>query len=830
MSAARVVVISVVLGLAWACRDASTPFQPAPPPPLAERQVVAGQYIVVFKDQVSTPIEVARSLVATHAGVLQHTYQRAVKGFAARLSEAAVGALRANPLVAYVESDQVVYVAGSEQMDANGDPWGLDRIDQHALPLDGTYTYASTGAGVHVYLIDTGIWTAHTDFQGRATIAFDAQGGTGQDCLGHGTAVAGIVGGARFGVAKGVALHAVKVFPDCSGSTTTSAYIAGIDWVIANHQNPAVANIPLAATPDTALTTAIKNLWKSGVFVAVTAGNHSTDACLEQSGLSGAYVVTASTKADASAGFSNYGPCVNIYAPGENIKSAWPPGVPANAFAVPSADSTAIVTGTSFAAPHVTGVAALYKAIFGDAPSDTVAKWITTNATSGAITGAPVGTPNLLVFMPTTGLPITPPTAAFTGTCTGLTCSFRSTSSAPDGSIIGYAWTFGDGATSGAQNPSHTYAAGGTYTVTLTVTDNKGAQGTSSQSETVVNPPVANFTSSCAGLNCSFDASSSTAQANATYGWAWGDGASGAGKTATHAYAASGTYSVTLTVTDGGGSSTKTQSVPVSLPAPVANFTFSCAGLNCSFDASSSTAQANATYGWAWGDGASGAGKTATHAYAAGGTYSVTLTVTDGGGSSTKTQSVTAVPPPVASFTSSCIWLNCSFDASNSTAQANATYSWTWGDGASGSGKTVTHAYPAKGSFSVTLTVSDAGGSSTSTQTVSVVAPATHLAFQVQPSSIVLPGQTISPPVQVAALDAQGNVVTIFTGSVTMTLGNDASLLGNAHLMGTTTVSVVNGVATFSDLSVDQLGHGYTLGAAALGLTGATSNAFNVGL
>jgi PKD repeat protein len=591
MSAARAIALAVLLGF-WACRDALTPSQSGPRH--GAIAVIPGQYIVVFRDTVADPVGLAQSLVNAQSGTLLHSYTSALQGFAARLSDAAVAALRQNALIAYVEPDRAGRVpstwlmaasrgrqrlgpmgplpsagAGAvapdraarmsvtQQMDANGDPWGLDRIDQRALPLSGMYTYTSTGAGVHVYILDSGIWTAHPEFEQRADIVYDYAGGNGQDCFGHGTLVAGVVGAATYGVAKGVFLHGVRVWAaDCQGSLTVSEVIAGIDWVTAHHQSPAVANLPTFGLPttSTAFVTAIQKLWDSGVFVATTANNGNEDACQEASGQT-PFAVAASTRADTKASFSNWGQCVKIYAPGEDIKSTWPGG------------GTSTQSGTSFAAPHVAGVAALYKGTFGDTSSGVVANWILSNATAGVITGNPPGTPNLLLYSPAGPLP----------------------------------------------------------------------------------PPVATFTFGCSGLSCSFDASSSQAQTSATYGWSWGDGGTGTGKTATYSYAAAGTYSVTLTVTDAGGSNSQTQSVTVSSappPSPVATFTFGCSGLSCSFDASSSQAQTSATYNWGWGDGASGTGQTATHTYAAGGTYSVTLAVTDGGGSSTQTQSVTVVAPP----------------------------------------------------------------------------------------------------------------------------------------------------------------------------------------
>jgi len=352
---------------------------------------VPGQYIVVFKDAVADPRGLARTLVTAHAGSLRHAYASALKGFAARLPDAAVVALRHDPNVAYIEPDHVVRVDDTEQMDANGDPWGIDRIDQTALPLSGTYTWTSTGAGVHAYIIDTGIWTMHPDFGGRADEVYDVAsvlGINGQDCNGHGTHVAGTVGSATYGVAKGVFLHGVRVFAGCLGTGFASDVIAGVDWVTANHQSPAVANMSIAEQgTDDALNTATTNLVNSGVFVAVAAGNYSVDACGYSPGNApGAFTVAASTKTDAAASFTDFGPCVQIYAPGDAIKSTW------------ILNGTQVLSGTSMATPHVVGVAALYKATFGDAPYTTVGAWITNNATSGAITGNPGGTPNLLLF------------------------------------------------------------------------------------------------------------------------------------------------------------------------------------------------------------------------------------------------------------------------------------------------------------------------------------------------------------------------------------------------------------------------------------------------
>ena len=366
-----------------ACADGpSAPETPAIAPLLKNGQPIEGSYIVVFKDHVSDPEALAAELSGKHNGKLKHSYKAALKGMAVELSEADVEALRLNSDVEYVEADQV-YTANTTQ---SGATWGLDRIDQRSRPLSGTYTYTRTGSGVRAYIIDTGIYTSHTQFGGRASNVYDAFGGNGSDCNGHGTHVAGTVGSATYGVAKAALLRGVRVL-NCSGSGSTSGIIAAIDWVRVNHIKPAVANMSLGGGFSSSLNTASTNLHNAGVFLAVAAGNENQNACnVSPASASGVFTTASSTSSDAKSSFSNWGSCVEGYAPGSSITSTWHNG------------GTNTISGTSMASPHVAGVAALYKHTYGDAASSTIVSWIINNATSGVITGNVTGTPNRLLY------------------------------------------------------------------------------------------------------------------------------------------------------------------------------------------------------------------------------------------------------------------------------------------------------------------------------------------------------------------------------------------------------------------------------------------------
>lgn len=422
----------LLLGFAAACSDVRPIPTAAPNEPLAVAtpapgaRVIPGRYIVVLKPGANARA-VAEQTVRTHGGTVHFIYESALNGFAASLPAAAVEALRHDPKLAYIEADQVVSLASTQA----SPPWGLDRIDQRSLPLNGAYNYYYTGAGVHAYIIDSGLRATHQEFAGRVGNGWSyiSDGHGTDDCFGHGTHVAGIVGGATYGVAKGVTLHAVRVF-DCAGNTTNSTVIAGVNGVTANASKPAVANMSLRGGASTAMDDAVRNSIASGVTYVVAAGNdNGANACnYSPARVSQALTVGSTTSSDARSSFSNIGSCLDLFAPGSSILSAWI-----------GSDSDALYdSGTSMASPHVAGAAALYLETAPSATPAQVASQIVANTTYGKVTDPGSGSPNRLLFS------LKQLTAAITGpTYIGTAGNYTWTVTASGGEVPGsyaYSW------------------------------------------------------------------------------------------------------------------------------------------------------------------------------------------------------------------------------------------------------------------------------------------------------------------------------------------------------------------------------------------------------
>ena len=535
--------------------------------------VWAGHYIVVLRSGTATPENLLHRISFSHPMAFDQKFGTVMHGFAAAVDSGDVEKLRADPDVERIEPDRIVKQMGSE----TGMGWALDRLDQHGLPLNNTFSYGATGAGVNLYIVDGGIRYTHGEFGGRAHFAYDALGGNGSDCNGHGTGVAGVAAGSKYGVAKGATIWSVRVFP-CSGSTALSTILAGVDWVTAHHRSPAVANLSLGASWAPILDSAVSKSIQAGVTYVVAAGNSGADACtMSPAKLKTAITVGAIDVTDLRPSWSNYGSCVALFAPGVNV---------------PAADyysdaSYANWNGTSMAAPFVAGAAALYLSEHPSASPATVRGALTSNATNSLLSNLS-GSANKLLYTSWIGGTSTPSTPAApaaptapaiapvggvgaTYACASRVCRFDAGASAPAGGVTAYQWNFGDGVSGSGRTWTHTYGTTASYSFTLAIVTGSGkkysvsksitpasASGSATSTAPTYVPPTSsgtfapNFTFVCNSSHiCAFNSASSVVSKGvSSYRWAFGDGYQGSAAAWTHTYSGKKTVSVTLTIVD----------------------------------------------------------------------------------------------------------------------------------------------------------------------------------------------------------------------------------------------------------------------------------------
>ncbi|MFE9651633.1 S8 family serine peptidase [Micromonospora sp. NPDC006431] len=459
---------SVLVGVtALAMITAATPALAAEPSGVIRNAggatAVADSYLVVFKDSVVAATGVgdtAQRLTARHGGTVARTWTAALRGFEIRIGAPAAARIAADPAVAYVEQNHVISIAGTQ---TNPPSWGLDRIDQRNLPLNSSYTYPNTATNVRAYIIDTGIRTTHSDFGGRASWGTNTVDSNNTDCNGHGTHVAGTVGGSSYGVAKGVQLIAVKVL-NCAGSGTTAGVVSGVNWVTQNAVKPAVANMSLGGGVDTTLDTAVRNSVNAGITYGLAAGNDSgANACnTSPARVTEAITVGSTTNTDARSSFSNIGTCLDIFAPGSSITSAWNT----------SDTASNTISGTSMATPHVVGAAALVASANPSWTPQQVRDYLVNNATSGVVTNPGTGSPNKLLYVvngtPTNDFSVSvSPTSGSTapgGSVTATVSTATTSGSAQSVSLSASGLPTG---ASASFNPA-TVTSGGSSTLTIT--------------------------------------------------------------------------------------------------------------------------------------------------------------------------------------------------------------------------------------------------------------------------------------------------------------------------------------------------------------------------
>ncbi|ADY82021.1 putative alkaline serine protease [Acinetobacter pittii PHEA-2] len=352
--------------------------------------IIKNQYIVILNKDVGSSNEFAQGIAKQHGGKVLQTYDAVLKGFAIYLPDVAgtafVEAMKKNPKVVSIENDTIMKIDATTQ--SNPD-WGLDRIDQRNLPLDSAYSYLQTGSGTTAYIVDTGILSTHQQFSGRVLSGYTAisDGNGTSDCHGHGTHVAGTVGGSTYGVAKNVSLVPIRIL-GCDGSGASSNVIAGLDWILKNGKKPAVVNMSLGGEANTSLDSAVENLFNNGYVMVVAAGNSNTDACSSSPArVSKAITVAATDSTDTRASYSNYGSCVDIFAPGSQINSSW----------IGSNTATKVLNGTSMATPHVAGVVAEMLQSTPTATPQTISTNLLNQASSNVVKN-PSGSPNRLLY------------------------------------------------------------------------------------------------------------------------------------------------------------------------------------------------------------------------------------------------------------------------------------------------------------------------------------------------------------------------------------------------------------------------------------------------